>query len=168
MAKINNLSKDVINVMTTLSENEGLSQLLGNDIPNPFSRPVPSTTKILMDKITPYPFDIEATVEDGSFIRVYYNQGEFNENEVIQEMSLHIDIVVAKNLWLINDGRRSLIRPYEIMDRVVDLVGFRSVASPIKLKFTGWQHLAVNRKFDAIRLYADYWNIETDEHLPFG
>lgn len=165
MAKVNNLSKDVVSVMQILAKNEGLVQLLVNDISNPFSKSVPSGTKILLDKIAPFPFDIESTTEDGSFIRVYYNKGEFNENEIIQEMGMHIDIVVAKNLWLINDGERSLIRPYEIMDRVIDLVGQRSFNGEIKLNFSGWQHLAVNRKFDAIRLYADFWNVETDEHF---
>jgi hypothetical protein len=169
MAKLNNLSKNIIDVMVTLSQNEGLAELLLNDISNPFSVPVADKTKLINPKselcrIFPYPFDPDATTEDGSFIRVYYNMGEFNENETIQEMNLHIDVIVAKSLWLINDGRQSLIRPYEIMDRIVDMIGKRSVGGNIQVKFSGWQHLAVNTKFDAIRLYSDYWNVEADNH----
>jgi len=167
--KLNNLSKNVVDVMVTLSQNEGLVRLLLNDIENPLSKDISATQKRNVInpsseycRIFPYPFDPEATIEDTSFIRVYYNQGEFNENETIQEMNLHIDIVVAKSLWLINDGNNSLIRPYEIMDRVVDLVGKRSINSLIKLKFDGWQHLAVNTKFDAIRLYSDYFSVEAE------
>jgi len=168
--KINNLSKNVIDIMMVLKENQGLAELLANNTDNPFDSKLPpiDKNKLInpksdMCKIFPFPFDPEATIEDASFLRVYYNQGEFNENETIQEISLHIDIIVAKSLWLINDGRRSLIRPYEIMDRVIDMVGKRSI-SPIRVKFDGWQHLAVNTKFDAIRLYSDYFSVEAENH----
>lgn len=168
--KLNNLSQHVIGVMKELSLNDGIVELLANNIPNPFSVPVTDRSKLINPsstacKIFPYPFDPEAQTEDASFIRVYYNQGEFNSNQTIQEMNMHIDIIVAKSLWLISDDLReqSLIRPYEIMDRVVDQVGERSV-SPIKLSFSGWQHLAVNTKFDAIRLYSDYYSVEAENH----
>jgi hypothetical protein len=169
--KPNNLSKDVVRVMESLSKNEGLARLLAHNVENPFDLSLPPVDKTTIAnpknascKIFPFPFDPNANVEDTSFIRVYYNQGEFNDNEVIQEMNLHIDIIVAKSLWLINNGREPLIRPYEIMDRVIDLVGKKSVNSSIKVKFSGWQHLAVNQKFDAIRLYSDYFDVDTNFH----
>lgn len=169
--KINNLSKNIVDIMNILSQNQGLAELLVNNQSNPFdpSHPAINRQELINPKsklcrIHPYPFDPDAQIEDSSFIRVYYNQGEFNENETIQEMQLHIDIVVAKSLWLINDGRQSLIRPYEIMDRVIDMVGKRSINNLIKLKFDGWQHLAVNTKFDAIRLYSDYFSVEAENH----
>lgn len=168
MVKINTLSKNVVDVIATLAKNDGLVKLLVHNVDNPFDSNLPAIDKSKIAnpksdlcRIYPYPFDPDAQIEDSSFIRVYYNQGEFNENEVIQDMDLFIDIIVAKSLWLINDGNKSMIRPYEIMDRVVDLVGKRSLNNTIKLKFDGWQHLAVNTKFDAIRLYSKYWNIET-------
>jgi hypothetical protein len=193
--KLNNLSQHVVGVMKELSRNDGLVELLSHNILTPldstthtirpkydtnnyyvinsegnFVLPEIDNDKIYNPsssfcKILPYPFDPDATVSDGSFIRVYYNQGEFNDGQTIQEMSMHVDIIVAKSLWLINDlvRKQSLIRPYEIMDRVVDMVGKRSV-SPIKLNFTGWQHLAVNTKFDAIRLYSDYYSVEAENH----
>jgi len=174
MTKLNNLSTNVVEVMLALAENQGLARLLCYNQDNPFDESLPDINNMselinpkdpeVEAKILPYPFDPEATVDDSSFIRIYYNQGEFDNSEVIQEMQLNIDIVVAKSLWLINDGRRSLIRPYEIMDRVVDIVGRRSYNPNIKVNFTGWQHLAVNTKFDAIRLYSDYWNVEADNH----
>lgn len=112
-------------------------------------------------KIFPFPFNPEATVEEGSFIRAYYNDGEFNDNEVIAESQINIDIIVAKSLWLINDGTRSMIRPYEIAGRVIDMVGRRSVGNTVKLNFQGYQHLYINSKFDAFRLYANYMSVET-------
>lgn len=170
--KIYNLSKNIVQVMQILKENDGLAELLLNDIKNPFSVPVKDKDELINPnsqncRIKPFPFDPEAQIEDSSFIRVYYNTGDFNENETIQEMELHIDIIVAKSLWLINDGRQSLIRPYEIMDRVVDLVGKRSINNLIRLKFDGWQHLSVNTKFDAIRLYSEYYSVEAENHYGY-
>lgn len=173
--KMEVMSKNIVGIINQLSRNKALVELLTNNnmslpllgnpdaldakinqsimdnIRNPFSQDA---------KIFPYPFNADATVEDGSFIRVYFNDGEFNENEVIAESSIHIDIVVARSLWLMNDGTESLIRPYEIMGRIISLIGKRSVGSPINIKFNGYQHLYVNDKFDAVRLYADYMSIE--------
>lgn len=163
--KMETMSKNIIAVMMELSKNEGLARLLANNESNPFNTPVEDKTRLINPndtnaKIFPYPFDPEATVEDGSFIRVYYNDGDFDSIEVIAESQLHIDVIVAKSLWLINDGERSMIRPYEIMSRVLDMVGKRSLNSTIKLQFKGYQHLYINPKFDAIRLYAEYMSIE--------
>lgn len=173
--KMNTLSKNIIDIMQQLSKNDGLARLLVYDDDNPFDPSLPSCNGVKLInpksdtcKIFPYPFDPDATDKDTSLIRVYYNRGEFNENETIQDMSLHIDIIVAKSLWLINNGRTSSIRPYEIMDRVIDMVGKKSLNSTIKLKFDGWQHLAVNTKFDAIRLYSDYFSVETNYHSHEG
>ena len=170
--KVNNLSKNIVDIMTALSQNQGLAQLLVNNEQNPFQKQITNLKDIARPssdicRIYPYPFDPEAQIEDSSFIRVYYNQAEFNSNETIQEMDLHIDIIVAKNLWLINDNSRPLIRPYEIMDRVIDIVGKRSINNLISVKFDGWQHLAVNTKFDAIRLYSQYYSVEAENHYGF-
>lgn len=165
--KMETMSKNVVAVMQELSKNEGLARLLVNNDPNPFTKAITFDKSRLINpnavecKIFPYPFETDATTVDNSFIRVYYNNGDFSDNEVIAESQLHIDIVVAKSLWLVNDGQRSLLRPYEIMGRVIDLVGKRSNNNTIKLKFEGYQHLYVNPKFDAIRLYSNYMSIET-------
>lgn len=164
--KMESMSRNIVNIMTELSKNEGLARLIVNNESNPFTKPVEDKSKLIIpnadeSKIFPYPFNIEATIKDGSFIRVYYNNGDFNENEIIAESQLHIDIIVARSLWLINDGEKSMIRPYEIMGRIFDMLGKRSLNSTIKLKFEGYQHLYINPKFDAIRLYSSYMSVET-------
>jgi len=166
--RLESLSKNIVKIMQELSKNQGLVRLLQYNDDNPFDRNLPDVDgstlihpKSVNYKIKPYPFDVEAETGETSTIRVYYNSGDFNENEVISETNLHIDIIVAKELWLINDGTNSLIRPYEIMSRVTDMVGKRSLNTTIKLRFDGWQHLAVNTKFDAIRLYSEYFTVET-------
>ncbi|MDE1406972.1 hypothetical protein [Bacillus licheniformis] len=166
--KLETMSKNVVNIMVTLARNEMLGRLLMHDIDNPYdlSLPKPEMADLIKPdsskaKIFPYPFDPEATKNDGSFIRVYYNQGEFNANETIAECDLHIDIIVSKQLWLINNGEESIVRPYDIAGRVVDLVGRNSINSLVKLKFEGYQHLYINTHFDAIRLFANYMSVET-------
>jgi hypothetical protein len=166
--RLESLSKNIVKIMFELSKNEGLNRLLTLNVDNPFdpNLSVVDGVKLINPNspqycIKPYPFDVEAETAESSSIRVYYNDGDFNENEVISETRLHIDIIVAKDLWLINNGTDSLIRPYEILSRVTDMVGKRSLNSTIKLKFDGFQHLAVNTKFDAIRLYSEYYTVET-------
>lgn len=162
--------------MIKLASNEMLARILSNDVPDPYKRkldgnfvyPAPTVAQLVKPdastaRIFPYPFDPDATTLDGSFIRVYYNDGDFNGNEAIAESQIHIDIVCSKenDIWLINnDNNESLIRPYDIAGRVVDLVGKNSIGTGVKLKFTGFQHLYINTKFDCIRLYAEYMSVE--------
>ncbi|GIN66339.1 hypothetical protein FKN04_12390 [Bacillus glycinifermentans] len=166
--KLETMSKNVVNVMITLARNEMLGRLLLHDVDNPYdlSLPKPDMGELIRPdsskaKIFPYPFNPDATEEDGSFIRVYYNIGEFNGNEVIAESELHIDIIVSKRLWLINNGDESIVRPYDIAGRVIDLVGRNSINSLVKLKFDGFQHLYINTQFDCVRLFAKYMSVET-------
>ncbi|SDX95594.1 hypothetical protein [Thermoactinomyces sp. DSM 45892] len=169
--RLDSLSKNIVTILTELAKNEGLAKLLLNDVSTPFSSRLPpiDSNKILNQKselcrIFPFPFSPEAHTEDHSFIRVYYPNGSFNENEVIAETQINFDIVVAKSLWLIEDGNRKLIRPYEIMSRVTDMLGKRSIGSTIQLKFSGWNHLSVNNRFDALRLYSEYMSVEAGSH----
>lgn len=165
--KLGSLSKDVVKTMMALSKNEGIARLLVNHEENPFENPVGdnkvhlANPKSELCKIFPYPFDTTATENQGVSIRVYYNNGTLNENEVISEMQLHIDIIVSKDLWLINNGEESMIRPYEIMSRVVETIGRKGVGSAIRLDIDGWQHLSVNTKIDAIRIYCENFSVET-------
>ena len=161
------MSNNIIDIMFTLIKNDGLLRLIVNNDDEPMSKPVNLSVKELINpksnnsKILPLPFNENATKDEGTFIRVYYNDGELNENEVIADSQIHIDIICAKSLWLINDGNKSLIRPYEIMGRVMDMLGRRSVSPTIKLHFNTYQHLYINSKYDAIRLYCEYMSIET-------
>lgn len=166
--KFDSMSRNIVNILFELSKNEGLARLLVNEVKNPFDPSLPTIdkNKLIMPssgmaKIFPYPFDPEATVEDGCFIRAYYNDGALGANEVIADSNLHVDIIVSKSLWLISDNNnKSLIRPYEIMGRVMDMIGSRSLNTTIRINFEGFQHLYVNTKFDCIRLYANYMSVE--------
>lgn len=173
------MSSDIIGIMNALRYNDRLVSLLLIDSidnkfteterPDGFENTDNESRKNLQIvnqdsafcRIAPTPFNPDAEEKDKSMLRIYYNQGEF-DSEVITESSLHIDIIVAKSLWLIYDQteQRQIIRPYEIMDCVIDTVGRRNGNPLVSINFTGYQHLAVNTKFDAIRLYSEDFNAE--------
>lgn len=169
--KITTMSSNIIKIMDALSKNENLVNLLIIDkneanFYDKIDRPkgFEKNSQIITQcdeycRILPTPFNPEAEEEDISMIRVYYNQGLF-DGEIIDESTLHVDIIVAKKLWLIYDTetKKQLIRPYAIMDNIIDTVGRRS-GNEVTVNFTGWQHLAVNTKFDAIRLYSDAFDV---------
>lgn len=180
--QLHRMSANIVDILKILSANPALGKLLYNDKDCPFNESLPAIDKILgigkgklvdpsdiiKSNISPVPFNPEAYPSDRSFLRVYYNNGDFSPNEVISESQLHIDIVVANTLWLINDSVDgvkskgvSKIRPYEIMDRVIDLVGKNSLNSSVKLKINGWNHLYINNRFNSIRLYAEYMSVES-------
>lgn len=163
------MSKNIVNIISELAKNDGLIRLLANDIEKPLSKPSQIGLSSLVNpknsesRILPFPFDVDATTEEGSFLRIYYNDGEFDESGVIAESKIHIDIICSRNLWLINDDNSnySLIRPYEILSRIVSTIGRRSANPIIRLDIQGYQHLYINKKFDAIRLYCEYMSVET-------
>ena len=169
--KMNYLSKNVVGIIQKLGNDPFLSNMIMNDSTTPFDPSIYEDNCKCFKRIAPYPFNPDAEENDASFIRVYYNQAEFDKSEVISDARLHIDIIVAKNLWLINDGQKtnhypdgngdSLIRPYRILERVVEVLTSSHLPSSERVSFEGWQHLAVNTKFDAIRLYAEHFSVNS-------
>lgn len=184
--KLESMSTQLLNILFELVRtdgsgkpiHQGLLKLLNSNDSSPYkSDDVTSDIANMMInptsndmKIFPYPFDLDATMKESSFIRIYYNSGAFNDNEVILESKIIVDVVVARGLWLINndDGKisqgdvKSLIRPYEIMSQLVSILG-RSGFNflTLDMSFNNFQHLYVNDKFDCIRLYANYMSVET-------
>ena len=163
--KLESMSSNIVNIMLELIKNEGLCRLLVSNDSTPFVTPVSDRTILINPtsdkaKIFPYPFDIDATTADICEIRVYYNTGKFNENETIAESQLLIDVICARSLWLISDNNRSLIRPYEIIGRIIDMLGRNSLNTTVKLNFESYQHLYINTKYDALRLYCNYMSVE--------
>lgn len=172
---IDRMSSNIILVMEALARNESIFKLIyfkdikpfNHDIQNPKTTEDIKAKKIFINgdikkisssnnKITPLPFNPEAQEEDEIFIRVYYNQGSITSNEVVQNAQMHIDIICAKSLWLVEDNIREipLVRPYALMSRVMELVGNKNDNNEVKVgNFVGFQHLSVNNKFECIRMY---------------
>lgn len=164
--KLSIMSKSIVDIMKEIANNTGVARLLMNNTNTPYNE-IPENIEDIANinskhaKIYPFPFNPDAEIKDGSFIRVYYNYGELDSSETISDLDIYIDIVVAKSLWLISDANKSLIRPYEILGRVIDTVGRRSGRNSIRIEVKGFQHLSVNNSFDAIRIYCKNMSVES-------
>ena len=132
------MSNNVVDVMKALADNYGIRALLYIDEDNPLDRKeheddVPSSIDILKqnsdkNRISPVSFNMDAQIDDRTEIRVYYNIGRFSTEGRHIDYNMHIDIICAKNLWLITDTLgNSKIRPYEIMSRIFDVIGQRNI-----------------------------------------
>lgn len=162
MVKLELLSPNLVLILNEIIQDKEIAKYLYYNQSNPLTQPdIPLPAKNLMFKnVFPYPFDNAATVADGSQVRVYYPNGYFENREIISDTAIVFDIIVAKSLWLVNDGS-ALLRPYEIMKNIVTLFSDRSVGTVGRINFNRFVHLTVNDKFDAIRLEAKMLTIGT-------
>lgn len=173
-AGFHQLSNNVVEVMGAIARNKGIRYLLYNNDSNPFilkdeegkTIKPPTRDEILSPssekmRIRPVSFNPEATVDDRTEIRVYYNVGRVDGSGKHIDANMHIDVICAKSLWLITDVResRSLIRPYEIMSRIADEIGAGNRNGINIGKISQFQMLSVNEKFDAIRMYYNVKDI---------
>ena len=126
------MSNNVVDVMKALADNYSIRALLYIDEDNPLDKEhredVPNSLEIIKQnsdkgRISPVSFNMNAQVADRTEIRVYYNIGQFSTEGRHIDYNMHIDIICAKNLWLIKDALgNSKIRPYEIMSRIFDVL----------------------------------------------
>lgn len=167
---LSNMSNNVVDIMKWIAEDEGIRTLLSVHDKRPFKsdfkHKVLSLEEIMSTeegrgKILAHSFNVEAKKKDDVQIRVYYNIGRFDGSGAIMDANLHIDIFCAKSLWMIEDEvkHKTLIRPYEIMSRILDNVGRKNIRNiPIGLP-QQFQLLSVNEYFDAIRIFYSSFDV---------
>lgn len=159
-AGFNQMSNNVVDIMSALAGNKGIRHLLYVDNDQPFNdEDIPSSREIISPssnkvRIRPVSFNTEATIKDRTEIRVYYNVGRVDSSGKQIDANMHIDIICAKDLWLIRGvNGKSLIRPYEIMSRIADEIGAKNRNNLNLGSIVQFQMLSVNEQFDAIRIY---------------
>jgi hypothetical protein len=162
MVKLELLSKNIPLMLEQILNSREITKYLTYNQKNPLSQvntALPANG-LMFKNVFPYPFDSTATLEDCSQVRVYYSNGYLDTREITHNTQIVFDIIVAKSLWLVNDGV-SLVRPYEIMKHIVALFSDKSVGTLGKINFHRFVHLTVNDKFNAIRLEASMLTIGT-------
>ena len=172
------MSNNVVDVMKAMADNYGIRALLYIDESNPLDpehkKDVPNSLEILQpnnekSRISPVSFNMNAQVKDRTEIRVYYNIGRFSKEGRHIDYNMHIDIICAKNLWLITDTiGKSKIRPYEIMSRIFDVVGQNNINQLNIGRPVQFQMLSVNERFDAIRIYFNTHDVMGDVEMVKG
>jgi hypothetical protein len=156
MVKMEQLSSQLILALEKMMENQTLCKYLWYDDKNPLAQPdIVDTSVLLMTKIHPMPFDVTQSIEttDSCQVRVYFPSVQFN-NRVVENPIMSFDVIVAKNLWLVNTGLERKVRPYEIASQILNTFDERRYGNLGTLKFNGARHLAINEKFDAWQLTA--------------
>jgi len=156
--KLDLLSPNLLLILNQIIRCQNLCKLIYYNQNNPLSQSdlTLPCNNLILTKIFPSPFNINTTLEDCVELRVYYLSGTFDSIGVVENIDIIFDIVCSKtkNLWLINDGSNSLIRPYEITKELINLFD-QSLSTVGRLKFMRFNHLYVNDKFDCIRLIAN-------------
>jgi len=160
MVKLELLSPNLILILEELLKNRNLCKYLVYNTSNPLSGANITNTKTLLFKqLFPYPFYPLANQEDGSQLHVYYPSGKI-ENKVIGDTQIYFDIVVAKGIWLINDGTNAQIRPYMIMKEIINILDDKSLLTVGSLHFSDFRHIFINDKFDCLRLITPMTTFE--------
>jgi hypothetical protein len=156
MVNIELISDNIPLIISEIVNIQEIAKYLYYNVSSPQSQPdlaLPANN-LIMTKVFPYPFLSTSVESDCSHIRIYYPDGVFDESGEVLGTSIFFDIVVAKSLWLVNDGKSS-IRPYMIMHYLSKHFQSKSIGTLGRICFSNFVHLNVDERFDAIRLQAD-------------
>lgn len=162
MVKLELLSPNLVMILNQIISQKEIAKYLNYSQKNPLSQPdiAMPATNLMFKSVFPFPFDNAVATTDCSQIRAYYPNGTFQSREIIADTRIVFDIIVAKSLWLVNDGT-ALIRPYEIMKHLIALFSDKSIGTVGRINFHRFVHLTVNDKFDALRIEATMMTIGT-------
>jgi hypothetical protein len=156
--KLLTMSDDLVNLMGVLLTDESLAKLIYYPHANPLNQPDFNPVLIApfgkYERIIPHPFDINYTEDVRSQVHVYFPQLEFQNNEIVEDVTAFFDVVVHTNIWTILDQNgKKKIRPYEIARLIIH--NLKDYCS-----FVEMSHLAVNEEFQALRIEAQIvkWN----------
>lgn len=159
--KLKLLSPNLILLLQEILKNQNLCKLINYNQSNPYIQPdLTNPNSLMLKKVFPFPFDTKVSTEEGTQLRVYYQDTIFKNNQVIEDSMIYFDIICSKsqNIWLINDGDPK-IRPYEIMSELITHLSDRPIETLGVVKFKKFVHVNVNDKFDCIRVIGDTFTI---------
>lgn len=160
--KLELLSPNLIKIVLELLDNQNLCKLLYYKQNNPLEQTTIIDTNILLfDCLYPYPSNVDVTTESECQLHIYYPNGNFVNNQVIELNDIFFDIILAKtkDIYLINNNGTSAIRAYEIMKEILVSFYNQSIDTIGTIKFKKFVHIYVNEKFDCIRLIANNWTL---------
>lgn len=159
--KLSLLSKNIIEIFMKLLENQNFCKLVYYRDNEPLINTNASVelSDLMLVNLLPYPFDTEVETESGIHVHVYYYTGKFKNKEIIEDNTIFFDVICSKDLWLITENGQSVVRPYRIIEEIANTFNTFSVSTLGRLEFDEFIHIAVNNKFDCIRLVANNFNI---------
>lgn len=159
---LSTISSDLVGLLGKLLRDDELIYLVGNDIARPFEGAKKSVGELAPlgtdQRFYPYPFNVEYKEGMRSQIHVYFPSMVFVNNDVVEDSVVWFDVVVHKELWLIEkrlaDGTiAKLVRPYEIVQNIAEIIKrVERDTRDLKIDLISFDHLGVNANYQAIRL----------------
>jgi hypothetical protein len=151
------LSSNIIAIIDAILKNQSLVNYIGYDKDNPENQSIDPKTiapKGSDERIFAYPFDINFRDKVRTQLHIYYPSMEFKNNGNVNQAIVLFDIVVHKNIWLLTDNNRKLIRPYQIIKFLVETFRGKNINGLGQLHFIEGNHIVVNDQFEGFRLVA--------------
>jgi len=151
LVKFELLSQNLLLLLNELKKNANFVKYIFYNDENPLLNPIVQNPSVLTESglLAPSPFN--TAIADCSQVRVYYLDIDIDKN--VDDCVLIFDVVVAKKLWLINNGKPA-VRPYAIAQEIINTLQGKSIQTVGTLDFQRMKHMWVNEQFDAVRLYA--------------
>jgi hypothetical protein len=156
------MSSNLIAIIDEVLKNQELVNLIGHNGNFPILPPtVPPVAKDIAPKgvnqrIYPYPFNVEYNQDVRTQLHIYYPSFQFKNNGYANEIILIFDIVVHKDIWLMIDNSKKVIRPYQICDQLVKIFKDKRVEGLGQIHFIDGSHTLINSDFEGIRLVAKF------------
>jgi len=150
------LSPALLDILNQAVQSQNLVKYLYYNTQTPLQgADITDVSSLLYNQVFPSPFDTTIEQEDCSQLRVFYQTGKIQNDMVVDNINVIFDIIVAKSLWLINDGNgNSQVRPYMIMSELEKQFRNQSVGRAGRLLFQSFDHIMVDKMFNGIRLTA--------------
>lgn len=162
------ISSDLVNLLGKLLRDNEILHLVGNDVNRPFEMAMKNVSTLAPNgsdqRFFPYPFNVEYTEGLRSQVHLYFPSMLFENNDIVENIVVWFDIVVHKELWLIEkrlaDGTYAkLIRPYEIAQQIAETIKkVEQGTRDLKIDLVAFDHLGVNANYQAIRLEGKLLN----------
>jgi hypothetical protein len=153
------MSSNLIDIIDEVLKNQELVNLIGSNGNLPVSTPVDPKSiapKGVNERILPYPFDIEYEDDVRTQLHIYYPSFKFTSNGHANEIILIFDIVVHKDIWLMMDNSKKVIRPYQIANQIVTSMKDKRIGHLGKIHFIDGSHTLINKEFEGVRLVAKF------------
>jgi hypothetical protein len=156
------LSSNLINIIDEVLKNRELVNLIGYNgnfpilPPNTPIDPKDIAPKGINEKIFPYPFDIAYEGDVSTQLHIYYPNFQFKNNGYANEIILIFDVVVHKSIWLMMDNSKKVIRPYQIVNQLVNTFKGKRIGQLGEIHFIDGSHTLINSQFEGIRLVAKF------------
>lgn len=159
MSYLGRLSSNIVDIVNMILKNQMLVNYIGHNGDFPLTTPVNPldiAPKGVDERIFTYPFDTSYTEDVRTQLHIYYPSFDFENNNHATGFFIVFDIVVHKDIWLVQDNSRKVIRPYQITEYLVETLKDKRIGNLGKISFVEGNHIIVNQQFEGVRLVAKF------------